>query len=259
MRTAKSAGLRYIAVTDHDTMNGLRRLRQATLFPVEGIEIIPGIEFSAHMPEHEVHILGYHIDLLDTRLQAKLDEVVKCRWTRFDKIVEKLWAMGYAVTREDIMALAGNTESIGRAHIARALVDKGYFNRLGEVFVKVLHKNGPAYVPHYRLESEEIIHLIRSSGGVAVVAHPGLIGDDTIVADLIAKGIDGIEVFHPKHSQAECEKYRRLALMHGLLATGGSDYHGIPTRYPNKIGMFTIEDKYAMALNEKVKLLKNSK
>lgn len=248
---AKRAKLRYIAITDHDSVGALRRLYELHLLPDENIRVIPGIEFSAHMPEHEAHILGYHIDVENPNLRMKLEEVVQCRWRRFSKIVEKLRAMGYPISERDALEIAGNAESIGRAHIAQALVNKGCFARLRDVFSEVLHKNGPAYVPHYRLSPREIIRLIKEAGGVSVIAHPGLIGDDRVVGSLIDEGLDGIEVVHPKHSVEACEKYKRMAKERGLLITGGSDFHGIPTRYPYKIGEFTIDDTYAAILDAK--------
>lgn len=252
LQEAKQAGLRYIAITDHDTVKALHQLQALHLYPNQEIEIIPGIEFSAHRTEHEVHILGYHIDIFHEELQANLDEVVKCRWKRFSEIICKLQALGYCITEEDVLAIAGKTESIGRAHIAQALVNRGFFFRLGEVFLEVLHKNGPAYVPHYRLTSTEIIRLIKKAGGIAVLAHPGLIGDDRIVEQIVEEGIDGIEVFHPRHSIEKVDKYKKIAKEHHLLITGGSDYHAIPTRYPKRLGEFTVEDSYAISLNERV-------
>lgn len=247
---AKAAKLSTIAITDHDTVNGLRQLHEARLFPSEEIDIIPGVEFSADMKDNEVHILGYHVDIFDKELRMKLDQVVRCRWLRYAEMVRKLQAIGYPLTEKDVLEVAGKTESIGRAHIAQAMVNKGFFSRLGEVFDAVLGKRGPAYVPHYRMRPEEIIRLIKAAGGIAVVAHPFLIGDDQIVLRLIRQGIDGIEVFHPKHTVEISEKYKQMALENKLLITGGSDYHAIPTRYPTRLGEFTIDDGYAVLLNQ---------
>lgn len=252
LREAKQAGLSYIAITDHDTVKALHKLQALHLYPSEEIEIIPGIEFSAHRIENEVHILGYHIDIFHEELQANLDKVVECRWKRFSKIICKLRALGYAITEEDVLAVAGKTESIGRAHIAQALVNRGFFSRLGEVFDEVLRKNGSAYVPHFRLTSTEIIRLIKKAGGIAVLAHPGLIGDERVVEQIIQEGIDGIEVFHPRHSIEKIDKYKKIAKAHNLIITGGSDYHAIPTRYPKRLGEFTVEDSYVTLLNDRV-------
>lgn len=243
--------LNYIAITDHDTIDGLLSLEKLNLLNGDCIKIIKGIEFSADMPEHEVHILGYHIDLHHEILQEKLKLIVAARWQRLEKILNKLNALGYLIHKDEVLKIAGNTTSIGRAHIARVLVEKGYFERLGEVFAQLLGKNCPAYEPHDKLTCKEIINLIHQSNGIAVVAHPGMIGDDGIVQDLIDLGIDGIEVFHPKHHEADRIKYENLAKRYRLLITGGSDYHAIKTRYPEMLGMFTISDDLAESLYKK--------
>lgn len=246
IQEAIAVGLHYIAITDHDTIKGLRQLHEDKLFPNQGITIIPGIEFSAHMPKHEVHILGLNIDLSNKVLQEKLQEIVDCRWRRFDQIIEKIQLLGYDIYKEDFLAIAGNTESIGRAHIARALVEKGFFKSVGETFEKLLYKDGPAYVPHYKLAVGEIIELVHNANGQAVLAHPGLIGNDDIVRQVIKAGIDGLEVHHPKHTEEEVQKYQNLARKNQIMMTGGSDFHAIPKRYPNKLGIFTVDDEYAL-------------
>ncbi|WIW69683.1 PHP domain-containing protein [Anaerosinus gibii] len=243
--------LKYIAITDHDTLNGLLKLDEKNLLYQESIKIIRGIEFSADMPSNEVHILGYHIDLYYPPLKEKLKSLVDARWNRLDNMIKKLNSLGYIIKKEEVLEIAGDTTSIGRAHIARCLVEKGYFKRLGEIFDQLLGKNCPAYEPHAKLTCEEIIQLVSRAGGVSIIAHPGMIGDDKIVHHLIALGISGIEVFHPKHSPEEVIKYMELAKKNNLFITGGSDYHAIKTRYPEKLGMFTIDDIWAEILDKK--------
>ena len=245
---AKQAGLHYMAITDHDTVAGIRHLYENGLYPAKGIELIPGIEFSVQNLEHEVHILGYNIDIFNLQLQEKLDEVVEHRWIRFSQIIEKLQTLGYPISETDVLTVAGATKSIGRAHIARALVKKGCFKTMGDIFEKVLYKNGPAHVPHYRLSSTDVIKLIHDAGGAAVLAHPKLIHDDALVERLIKEGLDGLEVFYPQHNAIETQLYKNLAEKYNLCMTGGSDFHAIETRYPQKIGQFTIEDSYAEEL-----------
>ncbi|WP_110953202.1 PHP domain-containing protein [Anaerosinus massiliensis] len=245
IRQAKAAGLRYIAITDHDTVKGLYQLQKDGLYPNKEIIIIPGIEFSAHMPTHEVHILGLNIDISNRMLQSNLQKLVDFRWQRLKTMLEKMQALGYAITEEEILAVAGNAESIGRAHLARVLVEKKFFESIGEVFDQLLYKDGPAYASHYKLEIEEIISLVHHAGGLAVLAHPGLVGDDEIVGKVIKSGIDGLEVFHPKHTAEEVQKYQALAETNRLIVTGGSDFHAIPKRYPNELGVFTVDDSYA--------------
>ncbi len=242
---AKSAGLTYMAITDHDTVGGISHLYENGLYPAKSIKIIPGIEFSAHNPLHDIHILGFNIDIYYRELLDRLNDVTEARWTRFSKMVEKLQELGYHITETDVLAVAGTSKSISRSHIARAMINKGYFKTVSEVFDAVLRKGQPAYVPHYHLEVSEIIKLIKDAGGTSVLAHPKLIGDDDIVREVCQSGIDGIEVFYPQHDAEDTKRYMDMAQEYGLMVSGGSDFHGFPTRWPQELGLFTIEDKWA--------------
>ena len=144
-----------------------------------------------------------------------------------------------------MLTIAGVSKSISRSHIGRVLVKKGYFSSVREAFDAVLRKGQPAYVPHYHLEASEIIDLIKAAGGTPVLAHPKLIGDDELVRELCQSGIEGIEAFYPQHDEADTARYLSMAEEFGLLVSGGSDFHGYPTRYPSELGVFTIEDKWA--------------
>jgi predicted metal-dependent phosphoesterase TrpH len=125
------------------------------------------------------------------------------------------------------------------------LVKKGYFNSVHEAFDAVLMKGKAAYVSHYRLEVDEIIHLIKAAGGTPVLAHPKLIGDDELVRQLCQQGIEGIEAFYPQHDEEDTRRYLEMADTYGLMVSGGSDFHGFPTRYPQEVGIFTIDDQWA--------------
>ncbi|WP_303105256.1 PHP domain-containing protein [uncultured Mitsuokella sp.] len=241
----KEAGLTYMAITDHDTVEGISHLYENGLYPARGIKLIPGIEFSAHHPLHEIHILGYNVDIYYAKLADKLNEVTEARWTRFSEMVEKLQGLGYDISETEVLTIAGDSRSISRSHIGRVLVDKGYFPTVQAAFEAVLQKGKPAYVPHYHLEVEEIISLIKEAGGVSVLAHPKLVGDDELVRSICQRGIDGIEVFYPRHDREDTARYLAMAQEYHLLPSGGSDYHGFPTRYPDKLGVFTVEDSYA--------------
>ena len=230
---AKEVGLSYMAITDHDTVEGISHLYENGLYPARGIHIIPGIEFSAHHPTREIHILGYNIDIYYGELVDKLNDVTEARWTRFSELVEKLQNLGY---------------EISRSHIGRVLVKKGYFPTVRDAFEAMLMKGKPAYVPHYHLEVEDIIALIKAAGGTPVLAHPKLIGDDTIVEDLCCRGIEGLEVFYPQHDAEDTARYLEMAKRYNLLVTGGSDFHGFATRYPQALGVFTIDDCWAEKL-----------
>lgn len=242
---AKAAGLNYIAITDHDTVEGIGHLYENGFYPSRGIHIIPGIEFSAHHPTQEIHILGYNIDIYHRTLADKLNEVTEARWTRFSEMVEKLQELGYDINETDVLTLAGASRSISRSHIARVLVKKGHFSSVREAFNAVLEKGKSCYVPHYRLEADEIIDIIKQAGGIPVLAHPKLIHDDEIVESLCQKGIEGIEVFYPRHDDVDVEHYMAMAERYNLMVTGGSDFHGFPTRYPAELGVFTVEDRWA--------------
>lgn len=242
---AKAAGLNYIAITDHDTVEGIAELYENGHYPCRGIHIIPGIEFSAHHPTREIHILGFHVDIYYRELADKLNDVTEARWTRFSEMVEKLQGLGYNISEADVLAIAGASKSISRSHIGRVLVKKGYFKSVREAFDAVLRKGQPAYVPHYHLEVAEIIALIKAAGGTPVLAHPKLIGDDALVRKLCQSGMEGIEAFYPQHDAEDTERYLSMAEEFGLAVSGGSDFHGYPTRYPQELGIFTIDDVWA--------------
>lgn len=250
---AKEKGLHYIAVTDHDTVEGITYLYEEGLYPSKGIGIIPGIEFSAQNPDHEVHILGYNIDIYQRELNDRLNDVGEARWTRFAQIIEKLKALGYPISESEVLQIAGDSRSISRSHIARVLVGKGFFPTIAEAYDTLLSKGKEAYVSHYRLTVEEILRLIHNAGGVSVLAHPKLIGDDVFVESLLQMGIDGIEAYYPKHDAADTNRYLQLAEKYGIIVTGGSDYHGVNPRYPAELGVFTIDDEIAKAMYRPVK------
>lgn len=250
---AKAKGLRYIAITDHDTVEGVTYLYEEGLYPSKGIGIIPGIEFSAQHPDHKVHILGYNIDIYQRELNDRLNDVGEARWTRFAQIVEKLKTLGYTISETEVLQIAGDSRAISRSHIARVLVGKGFFSSIAEAYDNLLSQGREAYVPHYRLTVEEILHLIHNAGGISVLAHPKLIGNDALVEKLLQMGMDGIEAYYPRHDAADTNRYLEMAERYGILVTGGSDYHGVNPRYPAELGMFTVDDEIAKALYRPVK------
>ena len=249
LKHAIEAGLSYISITDHDTVNGLLKLYERLENKTINICIIPGIEFSTDLPENEVHILGYKIDIYNVELRNQLNILVTHRHERTKQIIHKLNKLGYTIDYLRVIELAQNATSIGRPHIARALIEKGYFSTVSDVFTTLLDKKGLAYVPHYKLAPLQVITLIKKAGGIPVLAHPGLIGNDEIVLDLINIGILGLEVYHPRHNTLQTNKYLDLASQYQLIVTGGSDFHAIPTRFPEKLGLFTIPANLAEKLS----------
>ncbi len=245
---AMEVGLKYIALTDHDTIDGIVHLYESGMFPEKGIKIITGLEMSADCPGYEVHILGYNVDIYNSNLTERLNEVGESRWTRFAEIVAKLKNLDYDISEADVLAIAGDTKSISRSHIARALVKKGFFSSVREAFASLLDKDKPAYVPHFRLKVDEILTLIKNAGGKAVLAHPKLIKNDAKVLELIESGIDGLEAYYPEHNADDTQKYLTIAKKCGLIATGGSDFHGFTARHAIDLGEFTVADSIAERL-----------
>ena len=241
---AKKIGLHYLGITDHDTVDGVRHLYENGLYPGRGVNIIPGIELSANHPEHDIHIVGYNVDIYNESLLEMVEKIIEARWERFSEIIYTLQAKKFNIREADVLKIAGTSRSIGRSHIARALVKIGAFKNVREAFDKMLGKGKPAYVPRYLPEIDEVIDVIYQAGGTAILAHPKLVGDDELVEELCKK-IDGLEVYYPCHKPEETQHYFFLARKYNLLITGGSDYHGASSRFVKELGEFTISDTLA--------------
>lgn len=251
LREAEAAGLTHIAITDHDTLDGLLALQEPPVTPRKTV-LLPGIEFSTDLPRHEVHILGYNIDITHPELNRQIKLIAADRLERAERIVGRLAKLGYPISYQRVLDTAGDASAVGRPHIAAVLLEAGYFTDIGQVFANLLEKNGPAYIPHYKLSRRDTVDLILAAGGIPVLAHPGLIGDDSVVLDTLSLGIRGIEVYHPKHSAEQTSHYESMAAAHRLMMTGGSDFHGIPGRFPERLGLFTVPAQLALNLLESV-------
>lgn len=215
-------GLPAIALTDHDTVAGVA----AAIAAASGtpLLVIPGVELSAGVGDRGIHILGYFIDHHDTALLAHLERLRGVRLERAERIVWGLARDGYAISIEEVLGLAADG-AIGRAHIAQLLVAAGYVRTVSEAFKTLLGSAAPYYVPKPVSPPEEVIGWIRDAGGVAVAAHPGLSKIADLIPRLAEAGIVGIEAYHGSHDGATAEYYASLAREHGLIATGGSDFH----------------------------------
>lgn len=236
--------MNVIAVTDHDTTDGVAEAQQAANgSPV----VIPGIELSAEENGLDVHMLGYFVRVNHPDFQAQLVAFRERRVNRAQQMVERLGELGMPISWERVMTLAGGA-AIGRPHIARALVEAQHVSSMEEAFTRYLYNGGPAYVSRKRLSPEEAVELIHHAGGVAVMAHPGLVQDyEAIATRLIAAGLDGIEVMHPKNTAAVRDNLRGLAVQHGLIMTGGSDFHG----HNDKFGSETPPPQCIRSLRER--------
>jgi predicted metal-dependent phosphoesterase TrpH len=219
---AHAAGLSAFALTDHDTLAGIAEAQVAA--DACGLRLVPGVELSVHQGADEVHLLGLHIRDI-AAMQDALEIYRDHRRSRAAAIVAKLNAAGLALTFEQVLAVSDGA-AIGRPHVARALVAAGLVRDVREAFDKWLGAGRAAYVDKERLEIAEGIALIHRAGGIAVLAHPGPDGRREQIEPLVAVGLDGLEVRHPSHSRDDEQRLAALAAHFGLVASGGSDWHG---------------------------------
>jgi len=238
MRRARAAGLDVIALTDHDTVAGHHEAR-AALPP--GLTLVPGMELSCRQDGHSVHLLGYLFDPADPELAAETARIRESRVRRAEAMVERLAELGVPVTWEQVRAIAGDGV-VGRPHLARAMVEAGVIESPNQAFgPDWIGEGGRAYVSRYALDPARAIALVRSAGGVSVLAHPRARGwevPDEVIAALAAAGLAGIEVWHPDQDQAQRTALQDLAARLNLVASGGSDDHGELTGY--RLGSDTI-------------------
>lgn len=229
VRRAREKGLSIIALTDHDTVEGCARTEAACGF--EGLEFIPGAELTADCAGVEVHILGYWLDSEDGVLLAALAKFQKVRQDRIVEMVARLNSAGVPLTLEAVTRVAG-CNSPGRPHVARALVTAGLAVDFDAAFERFLKKGRVAFVPKARMDVTTAVNLIHAAGGVAVLAHPGLYRNDGLIPQIAAAGLDGLECWHTKHSNSQSAQYAALATKMNLVATGGSDCHGMAKDHP---------------------------
>ncbi|QEK12211.1 PHP domain-containing protein [Crassaminicella thermophila] len=223
VRWSKKLGLKGISITDHDTVDGIEEAIEASK-KYNDFVIIPGIEFSTLYNQIEIHILGYFIDYKNSEIVRITNNIKNYRLKRAKLIIEKLRKLNYDITLLEVYDKV-KKGSIGRPHIARVLIDKGYVSSVQEAFEKLLQKGKAAYVERFKLTVDDAIKIIKRANGIPVLAHPGLIDEKINVESLIYKGIEGIEVYHTKHLPFHNKIYLRLARKHNIFVTGGSDYH----------------------------------
>ena len=221
IRRASKAGLRAIALTDHDTIDGLKDAAEAA--KAAGIEFVPGVEISAAEEGRELHILAYY-PVERNQLKSALSELKADRHNRMRKMVSLLQGMKMKIEYSDLENEAGGAAP-GRMHLARLLVRKRYVHTVEEAFTLYLKRGREAYVPRKTFSVPQTLELIISAGAVPVIAHPKN-GGAVLIKELAALGLQGVEAYHPEHDAAKAECYSSLAREMGLLVTGGSDYHG---------------------------------
>lgn len=226
---ARALALRLtaLAITDHDSVEGLPEALDAARGTT--LEVVPGVELSAAADGDDLHILGYFIDHADPTLRSALAGLRERRLDRAREMVDALNAAGFAVTLERVFAHAGDG-AVGRSHIARALVEAGDVDSVEHAFRDLIGRGGPYFVGKWLMSATGAVALIRGAGGVAVLAHPGVTRSDESIPELVEAGLGGIEAFHAEHTRSDRDRYAGLAARFGLVATGGSDYHGSGTK-----------------------------
>jgi predicted metal-dependent phosphoesterase TrpH len=223
---AAALGLKYLALTDHDSVEGIvTAIEAARAYP--RLTFIPGVEVSTDVPEGEIHILGYFIDYTRRELADTLKRFRNSREGRARGMVDKLAKLGIAIDWKRVQEIAGEG-AMGRPHIARAMLEKGYISSFKEAFDKYIGREGPAYVEREKMTPEEAVALVLRSGGLPVLAHPFTVKEsEKRTAELKAAGLVGIEAYYKDNTPEDTQATLKMADKYGLIVTGGTDFHGI--------------------------------
>lgn len=245
---ARKAGITRLAVTDHDTVNGLAEAVEAARLAGD-IEVIPGIEISTRVAGEDIHLLGHFVRPDDPALVAFCARQEGERRRRMERMVEKLNALGIPVRMERVEEVAGGSENLCRPHLARALVQMGRCATMQEAFERYIGDGGPAFAAQERIDAKDAIALVHGAGGTATLAHPAVDRMDRgRIRLLAADGLDGLEVFHPDHDAATRERYLAIARELSLVPTAGSDFHGGDTAPDHGLGSASLAPEHYAAL-----------
>ncbi len=220
---ALQIGLKAISITDHDNISALESAEKYS--KQQGLEFVSGMEISARMTKFDIHILGYFFDYKSRRLIEYVNYFQNERYKRAIKIVKNLNKCGISLSCDAINQLSRD-KSIGRPHIAQALVEQKFVANYQQAFDRYIGDGRPCAVPKYKILPEEAISLINQAGGLSVLAHPAMDITDDGIYKLIKSGLEGIETLHPRHNQHQVDHLRELAKTYHLVETGGSDCHG---------------------------------
>jgi predicted metal-dependent phosphoesterase TrpH len=233
---ARKRRLGAIAITDHDTIDGVKAVSGSS--EIDGIPFLTGVEITVQAPpefnlSESLHLLGYGIRIDDAELALLLSTLQKARDERTPRILQRLDHLGMAISYEEL-ASAFPGPQLGRPHIAQLLIRKGYVSSIDEAFDRYLGNGKAAYVDKYRISYDQAVRAIRHAGGLAVLAHPGLYdlpneGLEPLIRRLKEGGLRGIEIYYPEHSKAQTDLYKSYAEKYALLSTGGTDFHGAAT------------------------------
>ncbi len=248
---AAAADIKLLAITDHDSVNGLEEALNAAKSVPNAPQIVKGVEMGSQAGEYSVHILGYNIDIHNRNLLAKIEEMRHARETRLHRMLDKIAALGYHITVEDCDP---KNRAVGRPHVAKALVAAGYFQSVDEAFEVLLKRGRPGYEPQPKLSPEEAVRLLHEAGGIAVLAHPAEIENLQLVNMLLTNiAFDGIEVYHPSADEKMQQYFAQLAQEKQLYISGGSDFHGVEGRFPEQLGVFKVDSSKTSIIQTMVK------
>jgi len=221
---AKDIGFSCIAITDHDCVDGIEPALEAG--KKLDLEVIPGVELTAEEKNAEVHILGFFIDWKDKMFLEKLKVIRQSRIERTYQMIEKLKKYNVTIDPEDVFKTSG-PGSVGRLHVAFVLKRKGYVSSVNEAFRRYIGNKSPCYVKHFEMSARDAIAEIKRIRGVAVFAHPYVMGEDRFIPQFVRYGLNGIEAYHSDHPSSASRYYVEVAKKYKLLITGGSDCHGL--------------------------------
>ena len=265
-----------VAVTDHDTIEGISEALEAG--QRLGIQVVPGVEITASFHGQELHLLAYFYPengkgsgWNSNELIRQLEQHIQHRLERVEKIIQRLNALGILITLQEVFEqaigktnygkISSKTVALGRPHVAAALLAKRRVSSIDKAFTEFLKRGRPAWVDKKRANTKDIIELIHRLNGIVILAHPGLLHDEKISTQLLEEGIDGVEVYHTRHTLHELVYYRDFARNHGLLITGGSDCHGMLKGEP-LMGRVELNgedlERFLMRLNNIVRLSKKN-
>jgi predicted metal-dependent phosphoesterase TrpH len=247
IEAAERCGLTALALTDHDTIDGVPAAREAG--GRLGIRVIAGVELSAFQEDNEIHLLAMHVTHIAS-LETRLTGLRTGRYTRAQKIVEKLNTLGIPLTLDEVL-LQSNGGAVGRPHVARALIARGFVHDFREAFTRYLGTAGTAFVARERLSIEDAISIAHEAGALAIWAHPSDGGRRERLEPLVAAGLDGLEVRHPSHSAEDVKRLQALADYFGLVPSGGSDWHGAPDG-PRRLGIMNVPAEWLERQDEKL-------
>jgi hypothetical protein len=247
VRLAAAQGLAVIAITDHDSTEGVApALAVARSFP--SLKVIPGVEIGTDVPHGEVHVLGYFINYRDSELLHTLQRLRNSRQERALKIITKLKQMGIHIEWKRVLELAGGG-SVGRPHIAQAMFERSYIPSIREAFLKYIGRNSPAYAEREKMTPEEAVELVVRTGGLPVLAHPADIDNlEEMVLKLKEAGLVGIEAYYNGYSLSTIQRLASLARRYQLIVCGGSDYHGLEESVETPLGGIEVPEEAAEQL-----------